>query len=155
MRLTLATGAAALAVVFALTGCTTGSSNSGSSTGATSSATPTPTAPPAFKADGTAQENVAYLAYVVAQTQTADPKPDSGAVADTVAKAGFTRKGIQYTFSRTAAGLAADSMYIAVPWGDQCLIAQYGPVITGVHTSVLPVLKQGGCLIGADIQTLR
>ena len=155
MRFTLAFGAIALAVSLALTGCTTASSNSGSPAAAPTSASPTPTAPPVFTADGTAQENVKYLAYVVAQTQTADPKPDSAAVADTVAKSGFTRKGIQYTFSRTAAGLAADSMYIAVPWGDQCMIAQYGPVMTGVHTSVLPVLKQGGCLIGADVQTLR
>lgn len=155
MRLTLATGAVALAVSLALTGCTSGSSSTASNSTASASATTTPTAPPAFKADGTAQENMNYLAYVVAQTQTADPKPESAAVAETVAKAGFTRKGIQYTFSRTAAGLASDSMYIAVPWGDQCLIAQYGPVITGVHSSVLPVLKQGGCLIGADVQTLR
>lgn len=154
MRFTFVIGATALAVSLALTGCTAASSNSDSSA-APSSATPTPTAPPVFKADGTAEENVQYLAYVVAQTQTADPKPDSAAVADTVAKSGFTRKGIQYTFSRTAAGLASDSMYIAVPWGDQCMIAQYGPVITGVHTSVLPVLKQGGCLLGTDVQTLR
>lgn len=155
MRFTLALGSTALAVSLALTGCTSASSNAGSSSAAPTSATPTTTAPPVFTADGTAQENVKYLAYVVAQTQTADPKPDSAAVADTVAKSGFTRKGIQYTFSRTAAGLAADSVYIAVPWGEQCMIVQYGPVITGVHTSVLPVLKQGGCLIGTDVQTLR
>lgn len=155
MRLTLAFGATALAVSLALTGCASAASNSNSSSSSSSAATPTPTEPPVFRADGTAQDNVAYLAYVVAQSQTADPKPDSAAVADAVAKSGFTRKGIQYTFSRTAAGLAADSMYIAVPWGDQCMIAQYGPVINGVHTSVLPVLKQGGCLIGADVQTLR
>lgn len=155
MRLILATGAAALAVSLALTGCTPGSSNSGSNATSSTSATPTTAVPPVFKADGTAQENVAFLGYVVGQAQAADPKPDSDEVVEKVIAAGFPRKGLQYTWNGTAVGLDADSVYIAVPWGDQCMIAQYGPVITGVHTAVLPVLKQGGCLIGADVQTLR
>lgn len=110
---------------------------------------------PEFVPDGTAEYNVTYLAYVVAQTQAKDPKLDAPEVAEKVASSGFARAGIQFTYGATAAGLDADSMYVAVPWGDKCMIAQYGPVITGVHTAVLPVLKQGGCLIGPTVQTLR
>lgn len=111
--------------------------------------------PPEYVPDGTPEYNAVYLAYIVAQAQAKNPDPPAKDVAQAVAASELARAGIQYTSSSTAVGLNADSVYIAVPWGDKCMIAQYGPVMTGVHTAVLPVLKQGGCLIGPTVQTLR
>lgn len=144
----------ALAASLALAGCSVNPSPSASPSN-TNFIIPSSGKPPELVPDGTAEYNVTYLAYIVAQTQAKEPKLDVAEVAEKVASSGFARPGIQFTYAATAAGLDADSMYVAVPWGDKCMIAQYGPVITGVHTAVLPVLKQGGCLIGPTVQTLR
>ena len=161
MRL-LSTTAIFLGAALLLSGCqagaqptASGSPSDSASTGA-SRATPTAKAvPPAvFVPAGTATQNLPFFVSIVQQAIDADPAVSSSDVALLESQNGFDAGAIQYTFSRTAAGLAADSSSVAVLYAGECIIAQYGPVISGVHGVVLPALAQGGCLIGAQVQGL-
>lgn len=117
-------------------------------------ATVKPAPPAVFVADGTAAQNMPFFVSVIEQAIAADPAVTPLDVAVLESQSGFDGAAIQYTFSRTAAGLVADSVSVAVLIGDQCIIAQFGPVVTGVHGIVLPALAQGGCLIGSQVQRL-
>ncbi|MBK5239149.1 MAG: hypothetical protein JJE28_08600, partial [Actinomycetales bacterium] len=88
------------------------------------------------------------------QAIAADPEVSSYDVAVLESQNGFDSGAIQFTNSRTAVGLASDSASVAVLFAGECIIAQYGPVITGVHGIVLSPLTQGGCLIGSQVQGL-
>lgn len=112
-------------------------------------------APPAvFVPDGSATQNLPFFVSIVQQAIAANPAVSSYDVAALEAQSGFDGASIQYTYSRTAAGLASDSSTVAVLFAGECIIAQYGPVISGVHGVVLPALAQGGCLIGSQVQRL-
>lgn len=124
------------------------------SVSATASASPTPTPPPVFLPEGTAQQNLEFLKWVVISTLAADPAADSYAVATAVGASGFDPATVQFTFSTTAAGLPADTSEVAVQFAGECLIAQYGPAQPAVITKVMPVLASGGCLLGTDVQPL-
>jgi hypothetical protein len=107
-----------------------------------------------FLVDGSAQDNLNYFSWVIEKTLAADPATDSFLVAQAVGAAGFDPATVQFTFSRTAAGLAADTSEVAVQFGGQCLIGQFGPVAPKVIARVMPVLATGGCLLGTEVQTL-
>lgn len=124
------------------------------SSSVSASATPTPAKDPVFLVDGSAQDNLYYFSWVIEKTLAADPATDSFAVAQAVGAAGFDPATVQFTFSRTAAGLAADTTEVAVQFGGQCLIGQFGPVAPKVIARALPVLATGGCLLGTEVQTL-
>lgn len=112
-------------------------------------------APPAvFVPEGSALQNLPFFVSIVEQAVAANPTVDSYDVAVLESQNGFDAGAIQFTFSRTAVGLASDSSTVAVLFAGECIIAQYGPVITGVHGVVLPALAQGGCLVGAQVQGL-
>ena len=163
MRL-LTTTVAFLGACLLLSGCATGAQSpsspaaSSSPSRTLSAATPTPTAAPVVAPtlvpEGTARQNLAYFNSVIEQAIAADPALDSYGVAVIVSQSGFPAESVQFTFSRTAVGLVADSVDIAVLWAGQCLIGQYGPALPKYHGIVLPALEQGGCLIGAQVQGL-
>lgn len=146
----------AFSSVFALSACasTANTPDVQKSSSASASATPTPTKDPVFVSDGSAQNNLNYFSWVIEKTLAADPATDSFAVAQAVGTAGFDPATVQFTFSRTAAGLAADTSEVAVQFGGQCLIGQFGPVAPKVIARVMPVLATGGCLLGTEVQTL-
>jgi ABC-type uncharacterized transport system auxiliary subunit len=151
----------ALAVILATTsmltlaGCSAGTPAADPSNSTTSaSATPTPTKDPVLLTEGSAKDNLYYFSWVIEKTLAADPAADSFAVAQAVGAAGFDPATVQFTFSRTAAGLAADTSDVAVQFDGQCLIGQFGPVAPKVIARVLPVLATGGCLLGTEVQTL-
>jgi hypothetical protein len=138
-----------------LAGCSAGTPAVDSSNSTTSaSATPTPTKDPVLLTEGSAKDNLYYFNWVIEKTLAADPAVDSFAVAQAVGAAGFDPATVQFTFSRTAAGLAADTSDVAVQFDGQCLIGQFGPVAPKVIARVLPVLATGGCLLGTEVQTL-
>ena len=147
-----------LVVSVGLASCSTATEKAPSAQSTVSSATatptPTPTTPPVFLPEGTAQQNLEYLGWVITSTLAADPAMDSYGVASAVGASGFDPATVQFTFSTTAAGLPADTSEIAVQFAGECLIGQYGPVQPTVITKVMPLLASGGCLIGTDVQPL-
>ena len=161
MRL-LSTTAIVLGTALLLSGCQAGSQPSPSSTppdvAYTAAPRPVPTikaAPPAvFMPDGSAAQNLPFFVSIAEQAIAADPEVLSYDVAVLESQNGFDSGAIQFTYSRTAVGLASDSASVAVLFAGECIIAQYGPVITGVRGIVLPPLAQGGCLIGSQVQGL-
>jgi hypothetical protein len=139
-----------------LTGCASGQVDPQESVTATVSATPTPTPTkdPVFLPEGSAKDNLYYFTWVIEKTLAADPAADSSAIAQAVGASGFDPATVQFTFSRTAAGLAADTSDVAVQFAGECLIGQFGPVAPQVIARALPVLASGGCLLGTEVQTL-
>lgn len=156
MNIRVIAAVVALSSAFALSACasTAETPDVQKSSSASASATPTPTKDPVFLVDGSAQDNLYYFSWVIEKTLAADPATDSFAVAQAVGAAGFDPATVQFTFSRTAAGLAADTSEVAVQFGGQCLIGQFGPVAPKVIARVMPVLATGGCLLGTEVQTL-
>ncbi|WP_426978318.1 DUF6993 domain-containing protein [Pseudarthrobacter sp. O4] len=76
-------------------------------------------------------------------------KPGTEQLRDAVTAAGFPAGDIQVTASRTPTGLDADAVEIAVREGDDCIVGQ---VRNGtVNVTVLPVLADGRCLVGAGV----
>jgi hypothetical protein len=150
--------ALAIATTIALAGCASQTSTSDSSASpdekTSSSATPSPTKDPTFVEGGNAKTNQAFFQWFVSQQIAANPDIDSAGIAAAVSQSPFGGNPIQYTFSRTAIGLEADSADVSVEFAGECLIAQFGPVRDSVVVSVLPVLASGGCLLGTDVQTL-
>ena len=156
MRFRVIATALALAGALAVTGCSASTPNVKPTETATASAsaTPKPTKDPVLLPNGSAKDNLYYFTWVIEKTLAADPAADSYAVAQAVGAAGFDPATVQFTFSRTAAGLAADTSEVAVQFGGQCVIGQLGPVAPKVISRVLPVLATGGCLLGTEVQSL-
>ena len=146
----------ALSSVFALSACATTASAPVDQKKSTPTATETskPAEDPVLLPNGSAKDNLYYFTWVIEETLAADPAADSFAVAQAVGAVGFDPATVQFTFSRTAAGLAADTSEVAVQFGGQCLIGQFGPVAPKVISRVLPVLATGGCLLGTEVQSL-
>lgn len=148
----------AMASVLTLSACASPAPSGGASSASSASASPTatkkPSKPPVFLPDAVARANLYYFTWTIEQALAADPAADSFAIAQKVAEAGFDPAAIQFTFSRTAAGLAADSVDVAVNFAGECIVGQFGPAISGVHAVVMPVLASGGCLLGTEVQTL-
>lgn len=156
MNIRALTALLAAASILTLAGCsaeTPAAKTNGSAT-TSASATPTPTKDPALLPQASATDNLYYFSWVIEKTIAADPAVDSFAIAQAVGSAGFDPATVQFTFSRTAAGLAADTSEVAVQFDGQCLIGQFGPVAPKVISRVLPVLATGGCLLGTEVQTL-
>lgn len=156
MNIRVIAAVAALSSVLALSACasTAETPDVQKSSSASASASPTPTKDPVFLVEGSAKDNLYFFSWVIEKTLAADPATDSFAVAQAVGAAGFDPATVQFTFSRTAAGLAADTSEVAVQFGGQCLIGQFGPVAPKVIARVMPVLATGGCLLGTEVQTL-
>ena len=156
MNIRVITMSMALVGIVGLTGCAAQAPTPDSSSTATDSevATPTPTKDPVFLPSGSAKDNLYFFSWVIEKSLSADPAADSFAIAQAVGAAGFDPATVQFTFSRTAAGLAADTSEVAVQLGGQCLIGQFGPVAPKVIARVLPVLASGGCLLGTEVQSL-
>ena len=156
MKIRVIATALALSAALALTGCSASTPNVKPTETATASAsaTPKPTKDPVLLPNGSAKDNLYYFTWIIEKTLAADPAADSYAVAQAVGAAGFDPATVQFTFSRTAAGLAADTSEVAVQFGGQCVIGQFGPVAPKVISQVLPLLATGGCLLGTEVQSL-
>ena len=154
MRFRILATALALTGVLALTGCSASTPDAQPTTTTSASTTPKPTKDPVLLPNGSAKDNLYYFTWVIEKTLAADPAADSYAIAQAIGAAGFDPSTVQFTFSRTAAGLAADTSEVAVQFGGQCVIGQFGPVAPKVITRVLPVLATGGCLLGTEVQSL-
>lgn len=145
-----------IATAIVLASCsTTAESTKPTSSPKSSDVAPTqkPKQAPEFVPDGSAKDNLAYFSWVVSQTLNGDVATDSVTVSQALSESSFAGSPIQYSFSRTAVGLASDSVSVSVEFAGECLIAQYGKAVPKLEAKVLPALPSGGCLLGTDIQT--
>lgn len=118
----------------------------------TPSPTPTTTeaapAAPTLLPEGTAGENLPFFDAVNAATLAANPAAGGQAIIDGLVAAGFPKAEMEVSSDTTSIGEPADSIQFAIRWQGQCILGQNGPA-TGYHSSVVPLLDTGRCLIGA------
>lgn len=150
MRVTRLSPVVLLAVVVGLAGCT--ATAPPPSTGANSSATTDPTNPSevaaTFNPDGTAQDNLPLFAAVVNRVWEDGAGAVGRAYIDELVAVGFDKEAMSLTEDRTTVDNPADSIQFAVEWDGECLVGQVGPSVPAPAALVMPVLDDGGCLIG-------
>lgn len=111
---------------------------------------PVPDTPPSFVPGGDASENLPFFTQVLTDYSKGDRPIEGKPIVDAIAAAGFDRTAMQVSFDRTKTNLVADSIYVSVRFGEECLIGQF---VTG--TRELAVMKAPAlgpdkniCLIG-------
>jgi hypothetical protein len=72
-----------------------------------------------------------------------------------LANAGFDTSTIQISENATALGLNPDSKFVSVIFNGECLVGTWGSSMTTPTVTVLPVLPQGGCLLGGTIRSYQ
>jgi len=150
---------ALLAVVatLVLSGCSAGSPAPSSSpvatpTATSSGTTASPSAAPVLHPDGSAEDNLALFAAVVARVWAGDSRASGAAYIDALTAAGFARADMEVTADESTVGNPAESIQFSVRWGkDQCLVGQVGPSTGDPVTAVLPQVDGGRCLIGRTV----
>jgi hypothetical protein len=95
--------------------------------------------------------------YILNAAYESNSGPDttSEAMASAVASAGFDAGTIQISDNSTALGLNPDAKYVSVIFNGECLVGTWGSSVTAPTAVVLPVLPQGGCLLGGTIHSYR
>ena len=102
--------------------------------------------PPEFVADGTAEENLPYLDYVLTRAGAGSGALSGQDARTILVDAGFDAALIEVTDDFTSIELAADSVTIAVRIKGTCALGQWST--TWYVSSVGPVLGSGTCLLG-------
>jgi len=101
--------------------------------------------------------NLPYFLYILNGAYDANSGPDtpSEVMAAAVASAGFDASTIQISDNSTALGLNPDAKYVSVIFNGECLVGTWGSSVTSPTATALPVLPQGGCLIGGTIHSYQ
>ena len=101
--------------------------------------------------------NLPYFLYILNAAYESNSGPDttSEAMASAVASAGFDAGTIQISDNSTALGLNPDAKYVSVIFNGECLVGTWGSSVTSPTAVVLPLLPQGGCLLGGTIHSYR
>ncbi|EYT53789.1 hypothetical protein H490_0109475 [Leucobacter sp. UCD-THU] len=110
-----------------------------------------PETAPEFFPEGSAADNLPYFTEVL-RAFAAGEQPVQGApVVDAVAAAGFDKTAMQVSFDESQTGLAADSIFVSVRIGADCLIGQVVAEDRGFAAEAKPALgpAQDICLIGS------
>jgi hypothetical protein len=149
---TATTFAGSIALAALLSGCV-GGAPAGSATHTptptpTGTSSSTPTAAVQLYPNGTAQENLPFFDQVNRATLAAKPDAVGRDFIDALVTAGFSKPDMQLTVDTTTIGLKANSIQFSVRMGQSCLIGQNGADAGGYNSEVVPVLSDGGCLIG-------
>lgn len=109
-----------------------------------------PAEPPQFYPEGTADDNLPYFAEVL-RAFGEEAEPVAGVpIVDAVSAAGFDRQAMQVSFDKSQTNLDADSIYVSVRWGTECLIGQVVAGDRSTYAVVEPAVgpNQDICLIG-------
>jgi hypothetical protein len=101
---------------------------------------------PEFIPDGSAEENLPYIDYVLTQAGAGTGLFGSLDAVAVLENAGFDRAHMEVTSDRTALELAAESITIAVIIDGQCALGQWSS--DWYASTVTPVLGAGTCLLG-------
>lgn len=133
----------ALAVALGLAWCTAAPPPAEPGSGATPG--PRPSSSAAEPASDAAKAQARFDA-AVGELLTANSDPSGRAVVDALVAAGFEKSQMELTPDVTAIGIDADNIQFSVLVGEECVIGQSGNV--GYHSTVLPVLSTGTCLVG-------
>ncbi|HEU5223632.1 MAG TPA: hypothetical protein VFU07_08125 [Candidatus Lumbricidophila sp.] len=99
---------------------------------------------PALSAD----ENLVTFNDINTDVVVANPKAKGRDFIDALVAAGFDKSKMQVTADQNTVGGDADSVTWSIEFNGKCLLGQYGPESGGYHGVVMPVLANGGCLIG-------
>lgn len=120
-----------------------------------------PTTPPAtaessdsmeYNPEGTASDNLPLFTAVINEVWAAHDQAWSMNFVDALAEAGFNRADMQVTTDTTTVDYPAETIQLAVRWGEtECLVGQFGPSTGEPITAVMPQLAEGRCLIGETV----
>lgn len=121
----------------------------GASSGASSAATPAPA--PSAAAQATAATATARLQRTMADAlgslTAGNPKPGTEQITSALTAAGVPARSLEVSAGRTPTGLEVDSIEAASVQGKDCVVGQ---IRDGkVSMTVLPVLSNGKCFVGA------
>ncbi|MGV8877052.1 MAG: DUF6993 domain-containing protein [Rhodoglobus sp.] len=138
-----------LAIVSAvvLTGCVATASSPPPSGAA--SAAPSPTASPTgagLQPGKSAEANRQFFDLLNTQYHEANGRGDGASIVDNLVNNGFSKENMEVTPDKTAIGLAADSIVVAITIKGECLLGQFLP--ENYVSSVEPLLGTGKCLVG-------
>ena len=133
------------------------SNGSSGSPSASASSLAKPRNAPKLIADGTPKENLPYFLFILntAYQNSTDANTTSEEMAAYLANAGFDTSTIQISENATALGLNPDSKFVSVIFNGECLVGTWGSSMTTPTVTVLPVLPQGGCLLGGTIRSYQ
>jgi len=112
---------------------------------------------PKFIADGTPKENLPYFLFIMntAYQNSTDADTAAEEMAAYLVNAGFDAGTMQISENATALGLNPDAKYVSVEFGGECLVGTWGSSLTSPTAIVLPVLPQGGCLLGGTVHSYQ
>ena len=80
--------------------------------------------PPVLVPDGDAGDNLPFFAQVITDYAKGAQPIEGRPIVDAIAAAGFDRRAMQVSFDRTKTNLVADSIYVSVRIGEECLLGQ-------------------------------
>ena len=101
---------------------------------------------PEFIPDGSAEDNLPYIDYVLNQAGAGTGLFGSLDAVAVLEDAGFDRANMEVTSDRTALELAAESITIAVIIDGECALGQWSS--DWYASTITPVLGAGTCLLG-------
>lgn len=111
---------------------------------------PKPSVAPEFVPGGSAEDNLPFFREILT-TYAAGEQPIEGQpIVDAIAASGFDKAAMQVSFDRSKTNLVADSIYVSVRFGTECLLGQ---LVTEGREAVAETAKAVGpeqniCLIG-------
>ena len=109
-----------------------------------------PETPPADVEPGSADGQLGAFSEAL-NAFAAGEQPVAGReIVDAVVGAGFNKAMMQVSFDTSRTNLIADSLYVSVQIGDQCLLGQVVTESRAVVTDIAPAIgpEQNICLIG-------
>lgn len=109
-----------------------------------------PAAAPQFVPGGTADENFAFFSDTLRQFVLSGSPLQGRPVVDALVTAGFEKTAMQVSFDESKTGLTADSVFVSVRIGEDCLIGQLITAEQSFTAAVEPAVGPEGnlCLIG-------
>ena len=83
-----------------------------------------PAEPAEFVPGGSAEENLPFFTRVLDEYAATEQPVEGQPIVDAVSGGGFDRDAMQVSFDRSKTNLVADSIYVSVRIGEECLIGQ-------------------------------
>lgn len=113
-----------------------------------------PATPAVFVPGGTAEENLPFFTQTLLEYAAGDAPIEGQPIVDAVAAGGFDKADMQVSFDHSKTNLVADSIYVAVRAGEQCLIGQIATAERDVAAEAVAATGPGRdvCLIGSTRQ---
>ncbi|WGD36441.1 hypothetical protein [Lysinibacter sp. HNR] len=154
MKRNLRSGAALVGIALMLSGCAAFNALTGQSPEVRSTNIPTmnPDSPgPEFVPGGSAEENLDFFNFVNLQTAQGGAAINGQNVVNALVAGGFDKQAMQVSLDQTTQGLTADSIFVSVRIGSECLIGQLTTEDRTVVGAVEPVVgpDESVCLIGS------